>query len=217
MPRPHRLKPVPIENRPAVEALQSMLTPENLDRFFGLDPESRSYRVFHGTIEPRLAAIAATGMKAFPEPGQKEPCIYGTVSPTMALWHAAENRPHDTLRKQGKIAAAETLGKPVLLVLILEKRWVSAQPDSARPLSLPAWIKDELKISLDKDNRLAGFVNELTNEVDHAKAGEEADDFGIILPVDTLPPEYIFVQQENGDFQPIRDYVRERRLETAPN
>lgn len=211
-----RIKPIPAESQAAIDSLKKSLPPEKMDNFFGVSPESSHYRLFHGTIEPRLAAIATSGMRAFEEPGAGEARIFGTASPTMALWHAWENRPHDTLRKQGKIKEEATVGKPVLLLFEVDKKWLSAHPDSARPLPLPAWLKEEKGITPETDHRLFGFTQSLTREVARVKKGKEADDFGIKFPVDLLSAEHIFVMREDGSFQPIKEYVQERGLSPSP-
>lgn len=207
-----RIKLVPPESRAAIDALQRALTPEKMDDFYGVNETAPEYHLFHGTILSKLPKIAAIGMKAFQEPGQGEPRIFGTVSPTMALWHAWENRPHDTLRKRGEIEESETRGQPVLLLLTLSKEWVATHPDSQKPLPLPWFLKEEKGITPEKDNRLWGFHQSLSEAVKRAKTGKEANDFGTKLPIDELPPECIFVQTSDGRFQPIREYVKEHRL-----
>lgn len=207
-----RLKPIPPESQAAIDSLKRRLPPEKMDAFFGIDETSSYYRLFHGTIEPRLAEIAASGMRAFEEPGAREARIFGTASPTMALWHAWENRPNDTLRKKGQIDEAKTIGKPVLLLIQVDKDWIAAHPDSQKPIALSDWLKEEIGITPETDHRINAFVSGLTKEVSRVTSGREANDSGVQLPVDLIPPEYIFVQDEAGNFQPIQEYVRERRL-----
>lgn len=207
-----RLKPIPPESKAAIDSLKKQLPPEKMDAFFGTSPESQYYRLFHGTIEPRLADIAQSGMRAFEEPGMREPRIFGTASPTMALWHAWENRPNDTLRKKGQIDEAKTVGKPVLLLIQVDKNWIAAHPDSQKPLALADWLKEDLGITPETDHRINAFISGLAKEVSRVTSGREANDSGVQLPVDLIPPEYIFVQKEDGGFQPIQEYVEERRL-----
>ena len=72
----------------------------NLDDYYGLLERAPFYRVYHATVETKLPAIAQDGLKAFFEKEENSPRIFITPSPTLALWHAIENKPHDTLRKK---------------------------------------------------------------------------------------------------------------------
>jgi hypothetical protein len=201
------LKPIPPEYQPAIECFQKQVTTENRGEFYGLSDEASVYRVFHGTTDTKLRSIAKEGLKAFFEMKAHTPSIFVTASPTLALWHAAENGPHDTLRKNKSMSDDKNLGKPILLLVTLDKAWVRAQPDAMRPLDLSPYRKERHGIVGDKDNRLWSFRESLREEVSLLDQGEETDDFGFRSPIDLIPPEHISVLLPDGTVQPIQDYV----------
>src|SRR5690606_36943375 len=84
--------------------------------FYGHSENSNYFRVFHGTLDSKLESIQKEGLKAFVEFDQNPPKIYVTLSPTLALWHATTNGPHDTLRAEGKMLE-KPQGNPTLLLI----------------------------------------------------------------------------------------------------
>lgn len=209
---PSTFKPIPPEYQPAIERFQRQVTAENRHAFYGLSEEASAYRVFHGTRDTKLRSIAKEGLKAFFEIAGNTPSIFVTASPTLALWHTAENGPHDTLRKNKSLSDDKNLGKPVLLLITLDKAWVGTQPDAMRPVDLSEMRKKRLGIVGDKDNRLWSFREALKEEVRLVDGGKETDDFGFRSPIDSIPPECISVLLPNGTIQSLQDYVKERAL-----
>lgn len=156
-------------------------------------------------------------MKAFKEVDYEEPRIYVTASPTLALWHAIENGPHDTPRKEGRLDYNSSIDvNPVLLVLRVDKEWLKNQEDANKPLPIPDYIKEAKGITKEKDTRLLGFIEGLRNEVAQLKTGRETSDFGLRFPVNEVPSRFIFVRSPNGQqLVPIKEYAS-RLLSAKP-
>lgn len=179
------------------DQLISRVLNENLDSFYGLSEDVPFYRIYHATVEPKLFGIAKEGLKAFFEKEENGPRIFVTPSPTLALWHAIENKPHDTLRKKGLLSESAAQGKPVLLQLQISKDWLKSHPDLQKPLDQVENVRlfaEEQRIGFrPSTDRLRTFIDILQLEVNDLKMGKEATNLGIPLPVDQIPAEFIFV------------------------
>lgn len=171
----------------------------DLEEKYGLTDESPSYKIYHATTDKKLKKIKKKGLKAFPEKDDRNPRVFVTPSPTLALWHAITNKPHDTQRKLGKISENEAEGNPVLLEINIDKKWLENQPDAKK---LPdreeyVWLfANEEKIGNRKpgqNNRINTFRDKLQEEVKGLKRGDEASEDGIPFPTDTIPPNFIKV------------------------
>lgn len=184
---------------------------ENLDNFYGLPEDVPFYRVYHATVESKLSSIAREGLKAFYEHDRDKPRIFVTPSPTLALWHAIENRPHDTLRKKGLMSEDEAEGKPVLLQIQVDKNWLQTHQDLKKPMDKVEYMRllaEEETIGTKTPEhlgRISTFHDILKLEVDRLKQGQEGTAVGIPFPVDQIPPKFIFI--DNLDLTvPIKDW-----------
>lgn len=185
----------------------------NLDALYGLRDSDQAYTIYHATLDQKLGNIARDGLKAFFEQKRDSPRIFVTPSPTLALWHAIENGPHDTLRKKGVLDATMAKGKPVLLQLQLNKDWLSKQNDITKPLDPLEYIRllgteDVIGTrSIGQLNRLRTFHDILQVEIDGLKRGNEATNLGIPLPVDYVPADFIYVDTSESVI-PIREWLK---------
>ena len=201
---PNNFKDLLFPHNQVKDQLVHRILHENLDDFYGLSEKVPFYRVYHATVEPKLSSIATEGLKAFYEQDRDKPRIFITPSPTLALWHVIENKPHDTLRRKGLLPEDMARGKPILLQLQIDKNWLKDQTDLKKPLDQVDFLRllsEEKNIGtrkLETLNRLNTFRDVLKLEVEGFKKGQEATNLGIPLPVDHVPPEFIFV-----DYSPI--------------
>jgi hypothetical protein len=200
-------KTLPEEQRWVRDMIVKRILTKKMADFYGTSENSTTFRVYHGTVDSRLESIAQTGMKAFVEAEGKEPRIFVTASPTLAMWHTIENRPHDTLRKAGKIDDSEVQGDPVLLVIQIDKALLNQSPEAQKPSVLPEWLKERQGISPEDDKRIRYFEKGLKEEVDGLQEGSECSDFGITFPISEIAPEFIFIQESDGGLRPIQEAI----------
>lgn len=210
---PNNFKDLPHPFKQVKNQLIDRILHTNLDAFYGLTPQSPAYRVFHATVDTKLVDIADKGLRAFFEQERESPRIFVTPSPTLALWHAIENKPHDTLRSKGVLPESVASGKPILLQLQIDKQWLSRQDDLRKPLDPTEYLRllgEEEVIGTrqpEQLNRLATFHDVLQVEVNGLKQGKEVTEFGIQLPVDHVPSHFIFVESLNSTI-PIQEWVK---------
>jgi hypothetical protein len=202
-------KELPSEWNWVREKLIRDIQSEDFSSFYGLDSQNNFYRVYHGTIREKLYLISKEDMKAFSEVDDKEPRIFVTVSPTMALSHVINNGPHDTLRKKRVISETYINPEPVLLIIKVPKNWLSSHPDSKRKIQLADWIKKTNGITEEKDSRLSAFLRALEGNVKLLKNGREVSDFGFEFPTDIIPSEFIFVLDPlTKQEMPLQEYIK---------
>lgn len=176
---------------------------DSIRRFYGLSDDATEYRVFHGTkLSKLLQIVADNGMKPFPEPGNAHPAIYATLSPTLAVWHAEVNGPHDKARATGQVTEDLREEESVLLMIRIPRDQLRNNPEARRPLNIPEWIKEAKGINGDRDDQLVAFEEAIDEEVTFISRGEEPSDFGFPLPIQSVPLEYIFVV--DGDTHEIK-------------
>lgn len=174
------------DNRTEIESLLQKLggelRAEKLRSQYTGEPYSTHYVIYHGTVPEKIADIAREGLKAFEEPGQLRPFIYGTTDPEVARQHIIESGPHDKIPELNKTFERKT----VMLVIRMPKEWVKTNPEAT-------------------PERITGFEGMLKHEFgsEHDKGGL----FGIKLPVDKVPPEFLYILTENGNTIPIREFV----------
>lgn len=192
------------------DLLVKRILANKMEEFYGITEESTDYRVYHGTSDIYMQSIAQDGMKAFMEFEDKEPRIFVTTSPTLAMWHSIENRPHDTLRKQGKVDDSEVQGEPVLLVIQVNKEWLNQNEEAQKPSSKPKWVKEMTGIGPEDDIRTKYFKKSVEEEIIDLESGRECSDSGMYFPVTQIPPEFIFVQESNGGLRPIKEVLAPR-------
>ncbi len=171
---------------------------------YGVSEDVDSILLFHGTQRDRTEHIASEGMKGFKEKSWADPRIFVTTSPTMALHHATDRGPHDTLRAEGISDYQHKPEDAVLLSIRIPKAWLLAQPEIAEPSPLPESLKRAVGILPENDTRLHSFANVFSDEVATLQRGEETSDFGIVFPVNNIPPEFVTVI-ESTDPQPLFD------------
>lgn len=196
---------IPSEFNPLKERYKQFLnrTVEEVDAFYGIREEDSYIRLYHATTEAKLQRIATEGLKAFHEPGKPEPRIYCTPSPIRALWHVVTDGPHDRLVESG--AVQKDTSDPALLVLVIPKYFLSTHPDSQKSLIMPQWIKKLTGFTGQNDTRLSAFMNHLRKDVENVKNGRNASVSGVPLPVDNVPPAFIFVENiQNGSLTPVQ-------------
>ena len=174
----------------------------HLGQIYGLTDDKDSFLLFHGTQQDRVKDIKSEGMKAFVERDGKPPRIFATASPTMALWHAINRGPHDTLRAESKSSYLHKPDEAVLLAIKIPKTWLKAQPEVHLPIPAPDWLKKAKGLKPEDDNLLSAFTNSLIDEVSSLQKGVETSDFGFVIPLSNVPPEFIKVI-ESSDAQPI--------------
>ncbi len=212
---PNDFRDLPVPYKKAKEQLVTRVLHEDLDSFYGLSEDSGVYRVYHATVDTKLPDIARDGLKAFYEQNRDKPRIFVTPSPTLALWHAIENRPHDTLRKKGLLPESAAEGKPILLQLQVDKSWLESQSDLEKPIDKVEAIRllaEEEKIGLRKPGKLSriqAFLDVLRIEVNDLKNGKEGTNLGIPFPVDEIPAKFIYVDNF-GSAVPIKDWVAKK-------
>jgi hypothetical protein len=206
----NNFKELPQDYEWVKDLLVKRILANKMAEFYGTTEDSTAFRVYHGTLETRLESIAQNGMKAFMEFEEKEPRIFVTASPTLAMWHSIENRPHDTLRKQGKVGDLEAQGEPVLLVIQVNKEWLNQNEEAQKPSSKPKWVKEMTGIGPEDDIRTKYFKKSVEEEIIDLESGRECSDFGFVFPVSEIPPEFIYMQERNGGLRPIKEVLASR-------
>ncbi len=203
---PEKLKPVPEEWKKFVLNFRRMVDAGKLSEFSGLSETSDAFTLFHATKASHLSEIIVDGgIRSFSEPGRKTSRIFGTLSPSSAIWHGENNGPHDTERKNKGDVSSHKQDETVLLVFSLPKSWLLDQPETRDERALPGYLKTQKGISGDSDTRLASFREMLADETSLLEKGEEGNSIGIPLPVDTVPMEYIYVlDKERGTVTPLK-------------
>jgi len=176
------LKDNRLEIESLIEKVQGELRAESLQKQYPNEPYSTHYVVYHGTVPEKIASIAKEGLKAFEEPGRQKPAIYGTTDPGVTRMHILEGGPHDKIPELSKTFSR----KPVTLVVRIPKDWLKNQPDVA-PEKLQAF-EGMLKHEFSSKNDRGGL-------------------FGVQLPVDKIPPEFLFVLTDKGDAIPIKEFI----------
>ncbi|HBB76950.1 MAG: hypothetical protein A2186_02100 [Candidatus Levybacteria bacterium RIFOXYA1_FULL_41_10] len=199
-------RPLPPELGFIAETSARIVASTEVDDFYGISENSPYFRTFHGTRDFKLPMIAEEGLRAFMEHSRMAPKIYATVNPLQAARHAFYNGPHDTLRSRGDITGESVAGNPIVLMIQLDKQWLRSNPDSQKPIDSPyliSWSSDGRMIKV--DTRLEGFKRCLKDDVEALKRGDELSSFGLPLPADHIPQDFIFVVAPEGNI-PIDQY-----------
>ncbi|MEI6498860.1 MAG: hypothetical protein WCO23_02770 [bacterium] len=208
-----KFKPTPPEWQPVRQQFVQMIKNNKYPDFMGITENSENYRVFHGTTAEKLALIVESGgMKPFLEKESSDPAIFYVTTPTMAIWHAAENGPHDTLRKEGKIQYSHDKNQVVLLLIEIPKDDLENNPEATK-MHQATGVQEiifERKGFPNPYNKLYFFKKSPKEDYEeYISKGKDVDEFGWMFPTSSIPNKYIYVIDSQNRRMPIEEYVRE--------
>ena len=151
-----------------------------------------TYLIYHATVPEKLDSIVKYGPIPFeenmsfpydPKTKIKLSHIYGTIDPKKAVEHVKNNGVHNS----DPALNAQFSRIPVILELRLPKDWVRNRPEA--------------------QEKQGGSKTRREIFEDDLKSSLAASYAGITIPVDNVPPEFIFVQSEKG-ILPIKEYIK---------
>lgn len=151
-----------------------------------------TYLIYHATVPEKLDSITQHGLMPFeekmsfpydPQTKVKLKHIYGVIDPEKAIEHVKNNGVYDS----DPALNAKFSKIPVLLELQLPTGWVRNRPEAREK---PGGGKTRWEI----------FEDDLKSSLATSYAG-------ITIPVDNVPPEFIFVKSEKG-ILPIKEYMK---------
>ncbi len=155
------------------------------------DEKEDTYLIYHATVPEKLPGIIEGGLRSSKEVISflydsetriTVEHIYGVVDPKIAVTHVVKNGVHDSIPELN----AQFSKKPVLLELRLPKDWVKNHPEAKKRQG------DKMKWEIFEEDLKSGLATSYA---------------GIVIPVDNVPPEFIFVQS-GEEFLPIEEYAK---------